>query len=86
MFFGSSWSQTMSLRFGITLDQLADLVACEGVEELDSGDRDLCGLLALLVAVDVVIDLARAEDELRDLVLAPSSPRIVQDELERAAR
>ena len=59
MFFGSSWTQTISLEVRVARDQLAQLVLGERVEQLDARDRDVARRRALLVAGEVVVDLAR---------------------------
>ena len=56
------------------------------VDQLDPGDRDGLRRLAPLVAVDVVVDLAAAQDEALHLVLRPSARGIVEHELEGAVR
>ena len=74
------------LEVRIAGDQLGDLLARERVEQLDAGDRDLRRRLALLVAVDVVVDLAAAEHQPLDLVAAVGGARVVDHELEAARR
>src|SRR4051812_22208432 len=47
----------------VARDLLQDLGLGEGVEQLDAGDRDVLLALARGVALEVVVDLARAEDQ-----------------------
>ena len=72
MFLGSSWTQTTSLEVRVALHQLTQLVLGERVEQLHAARPRRCvRRRALLVAGDVVVDLARAEHEPRDLRRAP---------------
>ena len=74
------------LEVRVALHQLDELGLGERVEELDARDRDVVLPLALLVAVDVVVDLARAEHELGHLLaaVAVGEARVVEHALERA--
>src|SRR3954452_10064249 len=52
----------------VAADQLGDLRLGERVEQLDAADGDALVALAVRVADDVVVDLAGAEDQARDLL------------------
>src|SRR5205807_1845893 len=56
-------------QVGVAVDELEDLLLGERIEQLDTTDRHARVPLAVGVADDVVVDLARAEDDARDLVL-----------------
>jgi hypothetical protein len=81
---GSSWTHTTSRRFGVALDLVGDLLLREGVEQLDARDRDRLVALAGGVALEVVEDLARAEDQAGDLLLV--DPRLGEHGVEPRVR
>jgi len=72
------------LQVRIAGDRLRELLLREGIEQLRPGDGDGLDLRALRRRVDVVVDLAAAEDQALDLLLAVLRQRIVEDEMERA--
>ena len=63
MFCGSSWTQTISSQVGIPADELGRLRDGKRIELLEPRDGDRFGRGSCLVADDVVVDLARAENE-----------------------
>ena len=63
MFCGSSCAQTISSQRAVAAHELGGFVGGERVELLDARDRDVGRSGACLVADDVVVELAGAEDE-----------------------
>src|SRR4051794_7131197 len=72
------------LQVRVAGDQRRQLVPRERVEELDPCHRNRLGALAVVVVVDVVEDLAAAQDEALDRVLASLGAGVVDDQLELA--
>ena len=68
----------------IAREQLEHLGGRERVEQLDAPDCDVAGGRALLVADDVVVDLAAAEDEAADGVGGLGGIAVGEDRLEAA--
>ena len=63
MFWGSSWAQTISSRLRQAADQLGDGLDRKRVELLETGDRNVRCIRPLVVADDVEVHLAAADDE-----------------------
>ena len=72
------------LEVRIAVHQLRQLDLGERVEQLHPRDRDVRRGRALLVHRDVVVDLARAEHQLGDLLAAAGQRRVVDHALEAA--
>src|SRR3954466_10245646 len=70
------------LEVRIALDQGCELVAGERVQQLDPRDGHRLGLVATVVAVDVVVDLAAAQHQPLDALLAILRARVVEHEVE----
>ena len=64
---GSSCTHATSRQVGVGGEQPEHLVLGERVEQLDAADRDVGRRRAVRVRDDVVVDLAGAEDQARDL-------------------
>ena len=75
MFCGSSCAQTTSGSAGYAETSVGGGIDRERVELLDPGDRDLRMLLAELVTDDVVVELARGQDEPPHAVVSRRSRR-----------